>query len=248
MSKTILIVEDEPLIAEDLRLIVSSLGYQVHGICTNAAEAQNRIATAELDLVLLDVNIKGAADGIDIAGFIQQNRPELPFIFLTSFFDDHTIARARDTNPVAYLVKPFKDADLKANISLAFSKSALRAPTPTQAQPSTPLELFVRKHNEIVRLQPASILYIRGEDNYSHVHTTDGNRYTTAQTLKAIERSLCHQDLPQQQGRFVRAHKSYVVNLLHISSISGTTLYIGAEGLPIGKSYRKTLFEALTIL
>ena len=65
----------------------------------------------------------------------------------------------------------------------------------------------MRKHNEIVRLQPSNILYIRGEDNYSHVHTTDGNKYTTAQTLKAIERSLCSQELQAAQGRFVRAHK-----------------------------------------
>ena len=247
MSKTILIVEDEPLIAEDLSLVISGLGYAVHGICTSANEARNVIASTPLDLVLLDVKIKGDDDGIQVAEFIQANKPGLPFIFLTSFFDDHTIARARNTNPLAYLVKPFKDADLKANISLAFSKSALQTNAPATAN-NGPLELFVRKHNEIVRLNPANVIYIKGEDNYSHVHTSDGKRYTTAQTLKAIERSLGGSEVAAKQGRFVRVHKSYVINLMHINSISGTTVYVSSEGLPIGKSYRKALFDALTIL
>ena len=124
--KTVLVVEDEPLIARELERTLIRLGYRVPEIAGSGGEALRAIAIARPALVLMDVNLKGELDGIATASAIRR-RWDVPIIYLTSHSDDATLARAKDTGPHGYLIKPFNERDLRITIEVALSKHELEA-------------------------------------------------------------------------------------------------------------------------
>lgn len=117
----IIIIEDEALIAEELKSTLQLLGHKVVGHSMNGDKALDLFAKVNADLILLDINIKGSLNGIDLAKIIRK-KYDIPFIFLTSFSDRTTLDLAKDTLPYAYIVKPFSENDLKVNIELALFK------------------------------------------------------------------------------------------------------------------------------
>ena len=108
MSIDILIVEDETIIADDLALTLEKMNYQVVDIFDNADDTLEFLKKSKPDLLLLDINIEGDKDGIDLGTAIGKEH-KLPFIFLTSYYDNSTVERASKANPLGYLVKPFND-------------------------------------------------------------------------------------------------------------------------------------------
>jgi len=238
MSKKIFIVEDEPLILEDLKISIEQLGYIVVGDADNAIHALQFIKGNSIDLILLDINIMGDIDGIELGKMIRKEF-QIPFIYITSYFDANTTTRAQETNPLAYIVKPFKDADISVNLTFAFNKINKPEITNTTDLPKD-LHLFVKKNNDLKRLNPNNVSWIKGEDNYTSIYCDNGDHFLISKTLKIIAESL----IPYG---FIRIHKSYLINLNKISTINGNTIYLGSQSLPIGKSYRKSVINALTI-
>lgn len=121
MKAKILIVEDEALIAEDIRYNLEELGHTVVGVVMNGDRALDAIANPNIDLVLLDINIKGSLSGIDLAQIIKE-KYNVPYVFLTASTDDYTLNKAKNTLPYGYIVKPFNALDLKVNIDIALHK------------------------------------------------------------------------------------------------------------------------------
>ncbi len=117
----VIIVEDEALIAAEIKSTLKILGYEVVGHSMNGDKALDLFAKEKADLILLDINIKGTLDGIDLAKIIRK-KYNVPFIFLTSFSDKMTLGKVKDTMPYGYIVKPFNENDLKVNIELALFK------------------------------------------------------------------------------------------------------------------------------
>jgi two-component system, response regulator PdtaR len=117
MSLRILIVEDEPIISDDIELTLLANHYDIAGKAYSSAQTLDMLVNRYPDLVLLDISIKGDKDGIDIATLIRE-KYQIPFIFLTSFSDKLTLDRAKPTMPYGYIVKPFKDRDLLTAIEL----------------------------------------------------------------------------------------------------------------------------------
>jgi len=121
MSKRILIVEDEAIIAQNIKSSLEIIGYQVVGHAMNGDKALDLFAHNEADLILLDISIKGSLSGIDLAKVIRK-KYNIPFIYITSYSDKVTLDLVKETNPYGYIVKPFNDNDLKVNIELALHK------------------------------------------------------------------------------------------------------------------------------
>ena len=121
---TILIVEDEAIVALDLRLQLQELGYQVVGV---AASGEQALALAERlspQLVLMDVRLQGPMDGIATAQALQ-SRHRMPLIYLTSHSDTDTVQRAARTGPYGYLTKPYQIKELRAGIEVALTKARM---------------------------------------------------------------------------------------------------------------------------
>ena len=118
----ILIVEDEPIVALDEKKQVESFGYRVLDIVTTGEEAIATIEDVQPELILMDINLEGSIDGIDVAGIIR-DRFDIPVVFITAHSEIDTLQRAKITEPFAYLIKPYREKDLKVAIEIAFYKS-----------------------------------------------------------------------------------------------------------------------------
>jgi len=117
----ILIVEDEKILALGLKKKLENLGFAVTGIASSGAEAIESVKDVRPDLILMDIVLKGDMDGIETAKFIV-NLYDIPVIYLTAYADDEILARAEKTCPYGYILKPYKDSELKANIKMAIYK------------------------------------------------------------------------------------------------------------------------------
>ena len=122
MSKIdILIVEDEAIVALEIKRTILKMGFNVSGMVTNFDNALISVRDNAPDIVILDVHLKNSKDGIETAKAIKKIA-DIPIIYLTAFSDDKTIERAVQTNPAGYLVKPFKREDLKSTLQLSIYK------------------------------------------------------------------------------------------------------------------------------
>ncbi|MCC6383807.1 MAG: response regulator [Bacteroidia bacterium] len=119
---TILVVEDESIVAKDIQNTLIRLGYHVPATASSAVTAFDKLEEFKPDLVFLDIKLKGNVDGIQIAERIKTEY-DIPVIFLTSFVDKNTLDRAKVTEPYAYLVKPYNEPDLQSAVEMALYKA-----------------------------------------------------------------------------------------------------------------------------
>jgi CheY-like chemotaxis protein len=119
-----LIVEDETLIAEELKERLERFGFYVIAAVDSAEEGIQIATTERPDLVLMDVRLRGEMDGVQAAAEIRQ-RVDVPVIYLTAYSDHVTLDRAKHTEPYGYVLKPFHERELQVTIELAMHRHAL---------------------------------------------------------------------------------------------------------------------------
>jgi len=120
-KKQILIVEDERIVADDIKMSLERLGYVVSSIAFSGKEATKKAEELHPDLVLMDIVLKGEMTGIETAGIIH-SRFDIPVVYLSAYADDKTLERAKITEPFGYILKPFEDRDLHSTIEMALYK------------------------------------------------------------------------------------------------------------------------------
>ncbi len=120
VSINILIVEDDPIIAEDLHSLLTNHDYKVIGVVHNGTAALDALMNKKPDFAILDIHLGGGMTGVDVAEVIH-NKHKIPFIFLTSFDDEATLEVAQQHGPYGYLVKPFQDRSLLTTIKIAMT-------------------------------------------------------------------------------------------------------------------------------
>jgi len=117
----VLIVEDERIIAESIKISIEKLNYSVCGIEAWGEKVTSAIEELQPDLILMDIRLRGEMSGVQAAAIIK-DKFDLPVVFLTSYSDDKTIQNAKYTYPYGYLVKPFEERELYATIEIALFK------------------------------------------------------------------------------------------------------------------------------
>ncbi len=120
LSIQVVIVEDERLVAQDIAQILKDEEYIICAIASDGETAIKKILEFSPDLVLLDIRIKGEIDGIDVAKFVQ-SFCDIPIVYLSAFSDTETLKRAQLTNPMGYVVKPFRSEQLLTTITIALT-------------------------------------------------------------------------------------------------------------------------------
>ena len=133
----VLIVEDEPLIAEDLAAILEREGFSISAVVYTPEDAMEELQTHLPDIALLDINLSGAQEGITLAEHIHAHL-HIPHVFITSYSDKHTLDKAKHTEPAGYIVKPFNEAGLYSTLEIALYNHAQKT-----ARMFPPLELEV---------------------------------------------------------------------------------------------------------
>ncbi|MCP4439144.1 MAG: response regulator transcription factor [Aureispira sp.] len=230
----VLIVEDERIIAEKIKLLLIQQGYLVVDIVDNADDAISILEKIALDLVLVDIKIIGDLDGIDLAHYINQHF-QTPFIFITSNTDPKHLNRLKITNPAGLLVKPYKPKELQITVEIALHQS--RKPQTTKTTQTEDTSWFVKDKELLVKLNVVDILYVKAMDNYVNLVTAT-KKYTIHQTLQKVEEKL----LP---FGFMRVHRSYLLNLRHIQKIENKQIVVGKDQVPLSRSYYQELINRL---
>lgn len=119
---TILVVEDECIVGLELKEHLERLGYLVPEVLESGLAVVQAVARLQPDLLLMDIHIRGSLDGIE-AAYQAKAEFDLPVIYLTAYSDSETLRRAALTGPAAFLLKPFNERELAANIELALSRA-----------------------------------------------------------------------------------------------------------------------------
>lgn len=235
MKEHILIVEDEPLIAEEMKLYLDESGYST-AISHSINEALQSIGQQHPALILLDINLGECLSGIDLAKLINE-RYQIPFIFITSYGDQTTIESSKFTMPAGYLLKPFDEKELLANVQIALYK---QRQLKTEAVTPAANTLFIKDKGKLIRIRIPEICWAQAYDNYTYLHMKD-SKLLISHTLKWMEDYL-----PSPQ--FVRVHRSYIVNFDKVDSINENKLIIQNHEIPIGRTFREVIQTYITAI
>lgn len=240
----VLIVEDEEAYADTLEMLVDELGYAVSGIVDNGEAALSHFRRNPLDLVLLDINIKGSINGIELARKMQQSRPT-PIIFVTAQRDRPSFEEASETLPAAFLLKPFAPEQLQLSMELAIkhayshdSEVAYQAGEGLLADDS----VFIKDRNQLIKIRLSEIQWVGVEDKYSMLYCLK-RKILLRQALKDLFVKV-------QPHGFVQVHRSALVNVKHLNHIDTalSVVQVGEYQVPLGKTYREALMEQLRLL
>ena len=237
--KRILVVEDDMIIAANLSMQLTQLGYEVTGIETRGEEAVAHAKVNTPDIILMDIQLKGTLSGIETAALIKKHFP-IPIIYITANADEGTFNKAKETNPFAFISKPFNKIDLERTIALAMQHYD-KQQMPTAIHEAEPEilgdRIFVRFNSRLKKILLKDILYIEAERNYCNI-ITEENNYMVVCTLKAIEAKLL-------TGDFVRVHRSYMVNILKLDAVAEDFVEINKKVIPVSKTYKDTLLSRI---
>lgn len=252
----LLIAEDNVVIAHNLSLSLESMGYEVCQVLSSGEELLLQVHQHHPDLVILDITLEGKLDGIETAALLAKST-RVPFIFMTAFSDKETIDRAKQTNPHAYLVKPFDARTLQSSIELAIHNAGTRllAAEQATASPAIPTAgtdaveahnfllqdaLFVKVRNRLEKVMLEDIIWAEAQDIYCNIKTRT-HLHLVSQSLKNLEQRL-------PAGHFMRVHRSYIVQLTAIEAIEDNNILIGNKQIPIGNTHKDALLKRIQIL
>lgn len=232
-AKTIIIVEDEALIADHIAMILSDEGYEILGIFDEAETLFTALKDMRPSVILLDINLNGALDGVDIANEINKEH-QIPIVFLTSNTDVRTIERVKYTKPAGFITKPYTPEELVSNLEIILFKIATDSPV-EQVNTTTEDVIFIKDKGVMTKVYYNSILYAEAIDNYTIIFT-ENKKFVVPQTLKKVTEML----LPHG---FFKSHRSYLVNESKITAIHPKAIMIGEKEIPLSENLRTDIIN-----
>ena len=235
----ILIAEDDFVVAKHLSITLEEKGYEVLGTCESGEELLQLLSKELPDIVIMDINLAGLLDGVEVTALVK-NKTDLPVLYLTSDRDPTTLERAKLTNPDGYLIKPFDDDELIFAIEIALHRHHLNTGNTKESTVVSDSHLFVKVKNRLTKVKFEEVRYLEANDIYS-ILVTDKNSFILSYSLKVLEEKL-------PDRRFMRVHRSYIVNTDHINAIEDNYILISDKNIPIGKTYREDLMKRLSII
>lgn len=251
---TILIVEDELLIADGIQQALLRLGHNPLEPVTNSDDVMAVLAHTPVDLVLMDINIDGDMDGVATAILIRRQYGT-PVAFLTARNDAATMARAKMAQPKGYLIKPYTEANLQAMIVMALPDKDAPAPTPlADEEPAEPIEppallngnpevygshIFVKKGTAHVRVAITDILYIEAVGNFVRLHT-QREAYVFGATMREMEEKL--------PDTFFKVHRSFLVSLAHVEAYESSGVVVANHYIPVSRSCKHAFKKRIHLL
>lgn len=223
----VLIVDDEVLIAEDLKDSLLSFGIKKIDMAHDKKSAIETLKQFDPDIILLDIRMENETDGLEIGNYIAENTQK-PFIYITAHSDVKMIANIIKTNPVAYITKPIKKSDLYASIGLAVKKIRLAEKN----------RLKIKDGHSTVLIPHNTILYIKSDGNYVDIYC-DTKKYSIRQSLDSLVSEL-------DSSIFFKIHRSYVVNTSKIVRFSKKEVVINSTSLPVSRNLNKELEQFMS--
>lgn len=235
----VLIVEDEWIVSEEIKEVLESKGFVVVGQAEDEETAIAIMQDNPADIILMDIKIAGPVDGIELADKIQKSF-KCAIIFLTANAKEDLVNRAKQVKPSAYIVKPFQEKNLEMAIEMAFNNMADGEEKSKEESYIISDHIFIRDNGRFKRIALEKIHFVNAIGSYIEIVTED-SKYTLAVNLKSFESRLA-------DTRFLRIHRSHLINLNQIEEYDGGRVFIGGEALPIGNSYKNDFLRHIKFL
>lgn len=234
-----LAMDDEPLALKQIVAYINKVPYlQLAAACTDAYEALKVIGEGGIDVIFADIHMPDLS-GLDLVRSLDKG----PMVVFTTAYADYALEGYK-VDAVDYLLKPFgmkefvMAADkVRRRYDQLHPAPAAPAPAPEQRVSAAGF-IYVKTDRRLVRVNVSEIRYVVGMSEYVRIFLTDGRQpLTTLSTMKRMEETL-----PSET--FVRVHKSYIVNMGAIRSISKTNVMMDEETvIPVGESYRDAFYR-----
>jgi len=228
MKLNCIIIDDEPVARRILQDYAADVDFlSVAGVAESPVTASNLLAHQSIDLMFLDINMP-RINGLEFL----RSTPSIPMTIIASAYAEYALD-GFDLNVVDYLVKPFSFERFFRACSKARDLYLLRKQTGENVDD----HFFVKHESKIEKVWYEQLLYVESMSNYVILHTTS-RKMIVYLTLKGIEK-----DLPAE--RFIRVHKSFIVNKQKIESIEGHTLHIHGHQIPISSNLSDDVIKAI---
>lgn len=226
-----IIIEDQPPAQRLLKKYIEDLGtLQLMATFSDAIQAMEYLNTGSVDLIFLDIHLPKMS-GIDLL----KTFPNLPSVILTTAFPDYAL-ESYEFRVVDYLLKPFSFQRFVKAVSRVPVQSAPDSPPEPARTPDTHAEIFIKSGYEYIRIGTEEIVYIKSDADYTEIYLA-GKKYLSSEPLKHWLETL-------DGARFVRVHRSYIVNVAQIVKVVGNQLYMNDQSVvPIGRAFKEDFAE-----
>jgi DNA-binding LytR/AlgR family response regulator len=234
MKTRCLIVDDEPLAIKLMESHIQKLeNLEVVDTCTNAMSAFNVLREKKIDLMFMDIQMPQIT-GIEFLKTLKN----APGVIITTAYRQYAL-EGYELDVIDYLLKPISfERFLKAvNKYYHFSSGDMQVVSAPGKSESEYTYMDVKENKKTIRINLNEVKYIEGLNEYVGIHTRD-KRVVTKNSLSRIESKL-----PPE--KFIRIHKSFIVQLSRIQAFSSTTVEVDDKELPIGRSYKNIVLKAL---
>ena len=226
------VVEDEMIIAATIVNTLKKLNYAVANPASSYAAALEMIEKEQPHLLLLDINLGGQKDGIDVAEYARAHY-HLPIIFLTANSDIATVQRAKTVKPNAYLLKPFTKDDLFASIEIAISNYY-----ESNDKASKKDNIIIKSGYDYVNIKISDIVFIESNDNYVSIQLISGKPLVARSTLSEILQKL-------PENTFTRINRSVIINHSFIYKIETDQVVVDDKKFAITAKSKQELVEKM---
>ena len=243
----ILLVEDDPDTLLRMEALIFSLGYKSLTAVDNSNDALLHIQKNKPDLLVMDIDINGDLNGIEVVNKIKNL--QIPVIFVTGHDDDAFYKKAQETQPIAYLIKPFNKFTFQSALENAILSLSKKSNQSSLADGSIEREanewseqvwlkdsFFIKRNNLIFKVKIDDIRHIQSEGNYCEIISNKKHvvKISLSQLLKKLP-----------ANRFIRIHQRYVVQaeLIDNIDISNNLIYVDGNGLPLGPKYKEDILK-----
>ena len=237
----IVLLEDEIIVARDLKSRLGSMGYADVEIHDNGIDFLTHIDELGADLCLIDININGDINGIETVSKMQEST-QIPTIYLTAQGDKATFDQAKSTRPSAYLLKPYNQFELQTTIELAIEQFEGQTEQKEEDKTLSIVEdkIFIKHNGRYDRINVNDILFLEAFGNYTEINTTD-KKYTIVTQLGKLETTL-------SDNYMFRCHRSFIVNLNKVEGFDDSCAFIEKKLIPISKGQRSEFMSRLRVL
>ncbi|SOE20059.1 DNA-binding response regulator, LytR/AlgR family [Spirosomataceae bacterium TFI 002] len=218
-SLKILVLEDSVLTGRDLKNTLLKAGHLPPRVCRNVGEAIRTIDSEPFDIALIDIELEDKQSGIDFAHYINENH-KIPFIFLTSHDDDNNFFLAKETNPAAYLIKPFKVRELDLQLRLAYENNLEDGGNELNFNPF----IFLPVQGGIKKIDKNEVVYLNAIQSYTLIYLK-GNKQPEKFSV-----NLGYLSQFFTEHKFVKISRSAVINLEFFEEV--TDGFVILTGLP----------------
>jgi len=226
------------IVVKDLSQRLAQMGYEVAASFSEGEGLIAFLAKKQVDLLLIDINLKGSLNGIETVKAIH-SLSQAPIVYITAQADRSTFNEAKDTRPAAYLVKPFNDFDLETTLELAL-ENHVNEEENNASQYVVDDQVFVRNKNRFEKVDIKDILYMEAAGNYTDIITAKG-KYVVTTKLGQLEEYL-------PKTTFFRCHRSYMVNIKEVDGFDDAHVYINERKIPISKNGKKGFLDILRVI